>query len=88
MSRILINLVLFVLVVVSALAVVIARHDGRKLFVELQAQEKERDAMNEEWGKLQLEQATWATHARIEDIARSKLGMTPPSPQSTVLVLP
>ena len=40
MSRILINLVLFVLVIASALAVVIARHEGRKLFVELQAQEK------------------------------------------------
>jgi cell division protein FtsL len=88
MKQVLFNLILFVLVLTSALAVVVARHDGRKLFVELQALEKQRDAMNEEWGKLQLEQATWATHARIEEVARTKLGMTPPSPQSIVLVLP
>ena len=37
-----------------------------------------------EWGQLQLEQSTWAGHARIEKIARDKLGMRPPPPAQIV----
>jgi cell division protein FtsL len=70
----------------SAISVVLARHESRKLFVELQKLESERDRMNDEWGQLQLEQATWGTPARVEDIAHSKLQMQPPQPQSTVMV--
>ncbi|MFO1436270.1 MAG: cell division protein FtsL [Gammaproteobacteria bacterium] len=70
----------------SAISVVLSRHESRKLFVELQKLEGERDRMNEEWGQLQLEQATWGTPARVEDIAHSKLQMEPPKPQSTVMV--
>ena len=80
--------VLAIMVVISALQVVVARHESRRLFVELQGLEHERDAMNVEWGQLQLEQATWATHARVEDIARQKLGMTQPTPQTTVMLTP
>jgi cell division protein FtsL len=47
-------LILLVLVMVSAVAVVYARHQGRKLFIELQALGKERDNMDIEWGQLQL----------------------------------
>ena len=34
-------------VFLSAIEVVIARHETRKLFVEIQAQEKQRDNLNE-----------------------------------------
>ena len=60
--------VLFILVVmvfVSAVEVVYARHQTRKLFVEIQALEKEKNLLDEEWGRLQLEQSTWATNDRI-----------------------
>jgi cell division protein FtsL len=39
-----------------------------------------------EWGQLQLEQSTWAGHARIERIARDKLGMRPPPPAHVVAI--
>ncbi|MEZ5447032.1 MAG: cell division protein FtsL [Gammaproteobacteria bacterium] len=70
----------------SAIAVVVTRHQSRTLFVELQALERERDRMNEEWGQLQLEQATWGEHSRVEGIANSKLQMVQPQPKSTVMV--
>jgi cell division protein FtsL len=76
------------LVFISALAIVLTRHQSRKLFVELQALEKQRDAMDEEWGQLQLEQATWGTHVRIEELARRKLGMTVPPAEAIVLITP
>lgn len=61
--------------VISALAVVRARHGNRTEFVELQQLEARRDALEVEWGKLQLEQSAWATHGRIEKVAREELGM-------------
>ncbi len=88
MRRSIFCLSLILLVFISALAIVLTRHQSRKLFVELQALEKQRDAMDEEWGQLQLEQATWGTHVRIEELARRKLGMTVPSAEAMVLITP
>lgn len=72
----------------SALGVVVCRHEARRAFVELQRLEGERDAMNEEWGRLQLEQATWATHGRIEELARTRLGMRRPEGNALIVVTP
>ena len=72
--------------VTSALGVVYATHESRKLFIELQAQQKIRDDLDVEWGRLQLEQSTWATHGNVEVTAREKLGMRMPKPESVVIV--
>jgi len=79
-------LVLLLAMFSSAIAVIDARHESRKLFVQLQLAERQRDQMNEEWGRLQLEQATWATHGRIERLAREKLDMVVPPSDQMVLV--
>ena len=73
-------------VLVSAIAVIEAKHESRKRFVALQVLEKERDRMNVEWGQLQLEQGTWATHSRIERIANKRLHMVIPEMESVVIV--
>ncbi len=70
----------------SAIKVVIARHDTRKLFVEIQKLEKGRDSLNEEWGRLQLEQSTWATDARIESVSKTELHMIEPKTRSVTLI--
>ena len=70
----------------SAIEVVIARHETRKLFVEIQAQEKQRDNLNEEWGRLQLEQSTWATDARIESVSKTELHMIEPETRAVILI--
>ncbi len=84
--KLLLHYGLYVVVFISALQVVIARHEARRLFVELQALEKTRDELNEEWGRLQLEQSTWAINDRIEAVARTKLNMKIPE-RSSVVVL-
>jgi cell division protein FtsL len=58
----------------------------RKLFVELQQLEKQRDDMEVEWGQLQLEQNTWATHTRIERIAKQKLQMITPQTSDVIYI--
>lgn len=81
-------LVLVLAVIVSAVGVVYAKHQGRKLFVELQALGNERDAMDVEWGQLQLEQSTLSTQGEVERAAHEKLGMVNLSPVNMVIVKP
>lgn len=81
-------LLLAVSVFVSAIGVVYSIHQSRKLFVQLQSQQAQRDEMDVEWGRLQLEQSTWATDARIEELASSKLDMIIPAPSAIVMVKP
>jgi len=71
-------IVLSLLVLSSAVSVVHSRHENRKLFVVLQEMQEQRDAMNVEWGKLQIEQSTWATHSRVASKATSQLNMIVP----------
>ncbi|MEJ2479166.1 MAG: cell division protein FtsL [Acidihalobacter sp.] len=79
---------LLALVMLSALAVVYSTHETRRLFVELEQLNARRDAMNVEWGRLELEQSAWATHARVERLARGTLQMVMPNGNDTVYVTP
>ena len=65
-------------VVVSSLSVVTSQHKARKLFIELQKEKEYAQQMEVEWGQLQLEQSTWATPARVEQIAVRQLQMQLP----------
>ncbi len=76
-----------VVVFISAVEVVVAQHQVRKLFVEIKDLEKIRDELNEEWGRLQLEQSTWATDDRVENLARTELGMMEPDTGSLILLV-
>ena len=67
-----------VVCVLSSMALVYTKHQSRKLFVELEALTHERDELNIEWGQLQIEQSTWATHARIERVATEDLALERP----------
>ena len=78
---------LFLALVVSGVAVIHTQHLHRKLFVELKALEHERDALEDEWGRLLLERSLWAAHDRIERIARERLDLGMPNPGDLVLVI-
>ncbi len=73
------NLVLLLAVVGCALSAITANHQARKLHTELEASQKHMRDLDVEWGQLQLEQSTWASHARVEKVAREKLDMRPPT---------
>jgi cell division protein FtsL len=79
-------IVMLIAVLVSAIAVVWTRHQSRVLFVQLTQLQGQRDALNIEYGQLELEQATWAEPRRIDSEARTKLGMLMPRPQDVQLV--
>jgi cell division protein FtsL len=79
---------LSLLVFGSALSVVYSKHLNRKLFVNLGQLEQVHDDLQVEWGRLQLEHSTWASHDRIRQLARGRLQLHIPSAESIVLVKP
>lgn len=78
------NLILLMIAVVCALGTVSANHRARQLTTEYEREQTRMRELDVEWGQLQLEQSTWANHARIEQIARDKLGMRVPPPNLVV----
>ena len=79
-------LLLLIAVIGSALGVIYSREQNRRLFVDYTQLIKDHDDLNVEFGRLELEQATWAETNRIEQVARGQLGMVVPDAASTALV--
>jgi len=81
-----VNIILCCVLVMCALAVVTSQHKSRELFTQLTREEDVAKQIDVEWGQLQLEQSTWAMHARIEKIAGGYLQMRTPSPDRVRIV--
>jgi cell division protein FtsL len=80
------NIVLSIFLVLCALALVTSQHKARKLFTELTREQEAAKQIDVEWGQLQLEQSTWAMHARIEKIASGYLQMSVPAAKRVRIV--
>lgn len=81
-----IGIALAMLVVISAIACVFSRHESRTQFTQLQSLIAQRDALEVDWGRLQIEQSTWSTHARVEQLARKSMAMRNPAPEEILVV--
>lgn len=84
----LVTIALWCAVLASAAGVVYVKHEARTMFVDLEKLGAERDRLNIEWGRLQLEQSAWSTHAFVEQVANQKLRMTIPSATEVKIVQP
>ncbi|MGD8347841.1 MAG: cell division protein FtsL [Gammaproteobacteria bacterium] len=69
---------LLTLVIGSALTVVYVKHQSRMLFAELRNIQKQQDQQVIQWGRLQLQNTTLATHSNVESRARKDLKMRIP----------
>ncbi len=79
---------LWLAVLGSAMQVIYARHKARDLFVHLEQLNTERDSLEIEWGRLQLEQSYWSSHAFVERVANAKLQMNLPQTGDVRIVRP
>jgi cell division protein FtsL len=79
---------LWLAVLGSAVQVIYDRHQARDLFVHLEKLNAERDALDIEWGRLQLEQSYWSSHAFVERVANAKLQMNLPQTRDVRIVRP
>jgi len=62
-------------VIATAVGVIQVKYLTRTEFGTLQQVRVERDELDVEWGRLQIEEAALTSHTRIEDNARRKLDM-------------
>ena len=82
------NMILLLIAVVCALGTVTSQHRARKLFQSLEGEHERVRQLDIEYGQLQLELSTWATHPRIEQIARDRLHMVTPDAVGRVVDKP
>ena len=69
---------LLTLVLGSALTVIYVKHQSQVLFADLRSVQKQQDQQVIEWGRLQLQNSTLATHSNVESRARKDLKMRLP----------
>jgi len=69
---------LLTMVIGSALTVVYVKHQSRVLFADLRSIQKQQDQQVIQWGRLQLQNTTLATHSNVESRARKDLQMRLP----------
>jgi cell division protein FtsL len=78
MPRVYLLALLLTLVLSSAMTVIYVKHESRVLFAELRNTQKLQDHEVIEWGRLQLQNSTLATHSNVESTARKTLKMRIP----------
>jgi cell division protein FtsL len=76
-------IVLTALLAGSALSLVNAQYQARRLFIEIERAQTVARQLEVEWSQLQLDQSTLGKHARIEANARRDLRMVPLTPART-----
>ena len=80
-------LLLAACVTASAVWIVLTEHRSRQLFIQLEERNREQDELQIDWGRLQIEQSTLATHPRIEALARDRLHLPVPDDEQLVVVV-
>jgi len=79
-------IVLLASVLISALAVIYSTNAYRVTFSTLEQEQQQNHHLQLQWGQLLLEQASLATPARVEDLAKNKLNMILPGRKNTFLL--
>ncbi len=82
------SLLMLLALTACALGLVTSQHQARKLFAEMEQVQEQARTLEVEFGQLQLEQSTWAMHARVQKIAAQTLRMRTPDSRHIELVPP
>jgi len=82
------NLLLLAALCACALGLVTSQHQARKLFAEIEQEQERARNLEVEYGQLQLEQSTWAMHARVQKLAAAVLRMRQPDAARIEIVPP
>lgn len=80
------RVLLFLLVIGSALAVILSSHHNRQQNIALESLMREKDDLDVEWRNLVLEQRALTEHNRIESLVQKKLDMRRPGPEDEKVV--
>jgi cell division protein FtsL len=78
--------VLWVLVLISAIAVGLVSHLSRQQYAQLMILEREASQLDEDYGKYLLEQSAWGSLQRVETVAAQQLNMHSPRSSEILIV--
>lgn len=87
-ALVLVTVLLWALMAVSALLVVSTTHKARLAFFQLESLRREAAELDVQRGQYLLEQSTWAAYSRIEKLATDRLHMRLPEPAEIIMVQP
>ncbi|MFT6641384.1 MAG: cell division protein FtsL [Flavobacteriaceae bacterium] len=73
------SIIAAIVLFVSALATVTIQHRSRNVFIEIERTQSVSNQLELEYKQLQLDQSVLASHARIESMAKTKLGLSFPA---------
>ena len=79
-------ILLWLVVVFSAVAVAYYSHLCRQTYGQLTAMEREANRLQVEYGRYLLEQSAWGSLQRVESMAMERLGMHIPKANKIVIV--
>ncbi|MBR7747283.1 cell division protein FtsL [Undibacterium baiyunense] len=77
------NILLGLLLVISALSLINSQYQARRLFIEIERAQTLSQQYEVEWTQLKLDQSTFGKHARIEAVASKELEMSHVTPDRT-----
>ncbi|HEX4024984.1 MAG TPA: cell division protein FtsL [Steroidobacteraceae bacterium] len=75
-------------VLASAAGAIYSKYRARMLFAQLEHLSGARDALDAEWGRLQLEQSAWSSYGLVERVAAQRLHMSTPDPRDIEIITP
>ncbi|MHA7840831.1 MAG: cell division protein FtsL [Gammaproteobacteria bacterium] len=78
--------ILLLTIIVSSFGIIYCRDNNRQLYSQLQVLTTTSDNLHIEWGRLLLEESTWATQSRIQQKAHNELHMTQPAERILIKV--
>lgn len=81
-----VRVLLFLLVLASALGVILSSHHNRQQLIVLETLQKDKYELEEEWRNLVLEQRSLTEHNKIQASVEKQLNMHRPTPEEEVLV--
>ena len=80
--------VLLTVLLLSSLAVVYSKFYSRKIFIEIQKQERALDQYEVEWGQMQLELTMLGEQNRLELVAKEELKLVMPIREKIIYIKP
>lgn len=80
--------VLLTVLLLSCLAVVYSKFYSRKIFIEIQKQERALDQYEVEWGQMQLELTMLGEQNRLELVAKEELKLVMPIREKIIYIKP
>ncbi len=80
------RVLLYLMVMLSAMAVILSTHHNRQQVIALEDLMEEKDQLDVEWRNLVLEQRALTEHNRIEALVEKQLNMQRPTAEQEVVV--